>query len=144
MTARSTATDPVRDAIVAAMDRLLAGTPLRSSGRLSISQLAIEADVKRWHLTHQHLDLKELFQARVKAQNSTPAAFSKELSERDELKKKYDDLRQHCADLEERLRVYAAAINLLSLENAALSSREAGARVIPLPRAQEAPDSTSE
>ncbi|MEV5350756.1 hypothetical protein [Streptomyces achromogenes] len=47
--------DPVRAAILTAMDRLLAGTPLRSSGRLSVSQLAIEAGVKRWHLTHQHL-----------------------------------------------------------------------------------------
>ncbi|MFF7143022.1 hypothetical protein ACFZB5_17550 [Streptomyces nodosus] len=144
MTARSTTTDPVRDAILAAMDRLLAGTPLRASGRLSISQLAVEAGVKRWHLTHQHLDLKDLFQARVKAQGDTPEAFSKQLSERDELKKKYDDLRQHCADLEERLRVYAAAINLLSLENAALSGREAGAQVIPMPRLPGASEHTSQ
>ncbi|MFJ9707941.1 hypothetical protein [Streptomyces sp. NPDC101234] len=128
--------DPVRDAILAAMDRLLAGTPLRSTGRLSVSQLAIEADVKRWHLTHQHLDLKELFQARAKAQDSTPEAFSKKLSEHEALKKKYDELRQHTADLEERLRVYAAAVNLLALENAALTGREPDAHVIPLPRAQ--------
>ena len=51
-------------------------------------------------------------------------------------KKKYDELRQHCADLEERLRVYAAAVNLLALENAALTGREPDAHVIPLPRAQ--------
>ncbi|WP_030017974.1 hypothetical protein [Streptomyces monomycini] len=131
--------DPVRAAILAAMDRLLAGTPLRSSGRLSVSQLAIEARIKRWQLTHQHLDLKDLFQARVKAQGNTPEAFSKELSEHEKLKKKYADLRQHCADLEERLRVYAAAVNLLALENAALTGREPGARVIPLPRAQRLP-----
>ncbi|MBD9730106.1 hypothetical protein PV755_44755 [Streptomyces caniscabiei] len=124
----------VRAAILAAMDRLLAGTPLRSSGRLSVSQLAIEADVKRWHLTHQHLDLKELFQALVKAQNSTPEAFNHKLSEHEQLKKKYADLRQHCADLEERLQVYAAAINLLTLENATLHGRDAGARVIAMPR----------
>ncbi|MBZ6112741.1 MULTISPECIES: hypothetical protein [Streptomyces] len=128
--------DPVRDAILAAMDRLLAGTPLRSTGRLSVSQLAIEAGVKRWHLTHQHLDLKERFQARVKAQDSTPEAFSRKLSEYEALKKKYDELRQHSADLEERLRVYAAAVNLLALENAALTGREPDAHVIPLPRAQ--------
>ncbi|MYV45131.1 hypothetical protein GT031_05780 [Streptomyces sp. SID2888] len=116
------------------MDRLLAGTPLRSSGRLSVSQLAIEADVKRWHLTHQHVDLKEHFQARVKAQDSTPEAFSRKLSEHEQLKKKYADLRQHCADLEERLQVYATAINLLTLENAALTGRDAGARVLPIRR----------
>jgi hypothetical protein len=124
--------DPVRAAILAAMDRLLAGTPLRSSGRLSVSQLAIEADVKRWHLTHQHLDLKELFQARVKAQDSTPEAFNRKLSEHEQLKRKYADLRQHCADLEERLQVYAAAINLLALENASLSGRNVGAHVVPM------------
>ncbi|MDQ0956230.1 hypothetical protein QFZ66_000108 [Streptomyces sp. B4I13] len=131
--------DPVRAAILAAMDRLLAGTPLRSSGRLSVSQLAIEADVKRWHLTHQHLDLKELFQARVAAQNSTPEAFSRKLSEHEQLKKKYADLRQHCADLEERLQVYAAAINLLALENAAPSGRDSGARVVPIRRPNSTP-----
>lgn len=143
-TSRSGEGDPVRDALLAAMDRLLAGTPLRSSGRLSVSQLAIEAEVKRWHLTHQHLDLKELFQARVKAQDGTPAIFSKKLSEHEELKKRYDDLRQHCAGLEERLRVYATALNLLSLENAALSGREVGAQVIPLPRLPRTPEPTPE
>ncbi|MFE4758722.1 hypothetical protein ACFRIB_52770 [Streptomyces mirabilis] len=117
--------DPVRGAILTAMDRLLDGTPLRSRGRLSVSQLAVEAGVKRWHLTHQHLDLKELFQARVKTQDGTPEAFSRKLSEHEQLKKKYADLRQHCADLEERLQVYAAAINLLPLENESLSDREA-------------------
>ncbi|MFI9623092.1 hypothetical protein ACIG8S_29720 [[Kitasatospora] papulosa] len=128
--------DPVHGAILAAMDRLLAGTPLRSSGRLSVSQLAVEAGVKRWHLTHQHLDLKELFQARVKTQDGTPEAFSRKLSEHEQLKRKYADLRQHCADLEERLQVYAAAINLLALENDSLSGREAEARVLPLRKAQ--------
>ncbi|KUN90393.1 hypothetical protein AQJ67_44310 [Streptomyces caeruleatus] len=121
------------------MDRLLAGTPLRSSGRLSVSQLAIEADVKRWHLTHQHLDLKELFQARVKAQDSTPEAFSHKLSEHEQLKKKYADLRQHCADLEERIQVYAAAINLLALENPAVSASDVDARVVPMRRPESRP-----
>jgi hypothetical protein len=49
--------DPVRAAILAAMDRLLDGTPQQSEGRLSVSQLAAEVGVKRWHLTHQHTDL---------------------------------------------------------------------------------------
>jgi hypothetical protein len=79
--------DPVRRKILAAMDRLLDGTPLRSTGRMSVSQLAVEAGVERWHLTHQHVDLKELFQARVKAADSTPAAFAHELSELEKLKK---------------------------------------------------------
>jgi hypothetical protein len=72
--------------------------PLRSSGRLSVSQLAIEASVKRWHLTHQHLDLKELFQARVQAAASTPKAFAAQLSEHEDLKDKHAKLIAHCAD----------------------------------------------
>ena len=40
MTAPAKETDPVRKKILAAMDRLLTGTPLRSTGRLSVSQLA--------------------------------------------------------------------------------------------------------
>ncbi|SMD27399.1 hypothetical protein [Kibdelosporangium aridum] len=95
--------DPVRNAILAAIDRLLAGTPLRSTGRLSISQLAIEADVKRWHLTHQHLDLKELFQARVKAAGGAPAVFSRDLTDYEKLKAKHAKLLAHCTELEERL-----------------------------------------
>jgi hypothetical protein len=39
-------TDPQRMGILAAADRLLAGAPKRSSGNLSIVQLAIEANVK--------------------------------------------------------------------------------------------------
>ncbi|MFE2558307.1 hypothetical protein ACFXGT_20215 [Streptomyces sp. NPDC059352] len=77
-TASPSEDDPVRNAITAGMDRLLAGTPLRSTGRLSVSQLAVEASVKRWHLTHQHLDLKELFQARVKAQGKHPRGVQQE------------------------------------------------------------------
>lgn len=121
------------------MDRLLAGTPLRSSGRLSVSQLAIEAGVKRWHLTHQHLDLEEHFQARTKAQDSTPEAFSRKLSEHEQLKKKYAELRQHCADLEERLQVYATAINLLALENSAVKAGDADARVVLMRRPESTP-----
>lgn len=79
--------DTVRTAIMAAMDRLLTGTPVRCTGRLSVSQLALEAGVKRWYLTHQHLDLKYLFQARVKAADNTPAAFEKRLGDYDLLKR---------------------------------------------------------
>jgi AcrR family transcriptional regulator len=72
--------DPVRAAILAAMDRLLAGTPQRSEGRLSVSQLAAEADVKRWYLTHQHTDLKDLFQARVRQSQAGQAASARTAS----------------------------------------------------------------
>jgi len=53
------------DAITAAIERLLAGTPLRSSGALDIVTLAEEAGVKRNKLTHKHTDLKDLFYAEL-------------------------------------------------------------------------------
>ena len=118
--------DPIRRQIIAAMDRLLAGEPLRSSGRLSISQLAVEADVGRWHLTHQHVDLKELFQARVRNSDGAPAAFARRLSDYEKLKADHAKLLAHCAELEERLQLYATVINVLSLEQ---QSRERGAKV---------------
>ena len=36
---------PIRKRILTAPDRLLAGTPLRSTGRLSVSQLALHAGI---------------------------------------------------------------------------------------------------
>lgn len=114
--------DPIRTKILAAMERLLAGNPLRSTGRLSVSQLAVEAGVPRWHLTHQHVDLKEQFQARVANAEHTPAAFAQRLNEFDELKKVHAKLIAHCAELEERLLAYATVINLLSLEKEATNA----------------------
>ncbi|MGO4613565.1 hypothetical protein AB4305_16825 [Nocardia sp. 2YAB30] len=106
--------DPVRKKLLAAMDRLLDGKPLRSTGRLSVSQLAVEAGVGRWQLTHQHLDLKELFQARVKA--AVNAAGAGEPGELEKLRAEYADLRRHCAELEAQVQLYAGVINLLALE----------------------------
>lgn len=42
-------TDPTRNQIRAAMDRLLAGTPLRSDGALTVVALAAEAGIKGRH-----------------------------------------------------------------------------------------------
>ncbi len=50
--------DDERDAITAAIQRLLDGRPTRSTGALTTQQLAAEAGVKRWVLTHKHVDLK--------------------------------------------------------------------------------------
>lgn len=55
--------DDERQAITAAMQRLLAGKPLRSGGHLDVVTLAREAGVKRNKLTHKHPDLKDLFYA---------------------------------------------------------------------------------
>lgn len=120
--AAASETDPVRKKILAATERLLAGTPLRSTGRLSVSQLAVEADIARWHLTHQHTDLKEMFQARVKSAGAAAAASARQLGETEQLKARNAKLTGHCAELEEQLAQYAAVISLLQLEKAAADS----------------------
>lgn len=116
MSLSSAEADSTRKQILAAMDRLLAGEPLRSTGRLSVSQLAVEAGVERWHLTHQHVDLKELFQAKVRNADGAPAAFARRLSDYEKLKSDHAKLLAHCVELEERLEIYATVINVLSLE----------------------------
>ncbi|KAF5999100.1 hypothetical protein OG568_09220 [Streptomyces sp. NBC_01450] len=128
-------TDATRRAIIAAMNRLLAGTPKRSTGRLNVSQLAIEADVQRWHLTHQHQDLKDLFQARVAADEAKRVTHVREQDSYQELKKKHADLQKHARLLEERLQLYATAVNLLSRELQAVTERtEDTAKVRFMPR----------
>jgi hypothetical protein len=67
--------DAEREAIQAAMQRLLAGQPTRSTGALTILQLAAEAGVKRWVLTHKHSDLKDEFNRRKQEANGIPLAF---------------------------------------------------------------------
>ena len=114
--------DPVRKKILAAMDRLLDGRPLRSTGRMSVTQFAIEAGIQRWHLTHQHVDLKEVFQSPVQAASSTPAAFARDLSKFEKLKQTHVELVAHCTELEERIQLYSAVIDLLVLEKEAATS----------------------
>ena len=116
MTTDAAHNDPIRAQILAAMDRLLAGQPLRSTGRLSVSQLAVEANLPRWHLTHQHVDLKELFQAKVRNADGAPAAFARPLSDYQKLKEDHAKLLAHCAEIEQRLQLYATVINVLTLE----------------------------
>jgi hypothetical protein len=127
--------DPVRRAIIAAMNRLLTGTPQRSDGRLNISQLAVEADVKRWHLTHQHTDLKDLFQTQAANQDSKRSAHLRSADAFQNLQQEHAELQKRCRYLEGRLQIYATALNLLALENAAQSGQAAeAAKVRVLPR----------
>ncbi|MDH6436431.1 hypothetical protein M2158_004971 [Streptomyces sp. SAI-144] len=127
--------DPTRRAIISAMNRLFAGTPQRSNGRLNVSQLAIEANVKRWHLTHQHADLRQLFQTKATELETKRTSNVHSSDAFEELKKKHKELQAHCRILEARLQLYATTLNLLSLENAALSDRDAdAAKVRAMPR----------
>ena len=93
MNAQSSTAD--RDAIRAAIDRLLAGTPLRSNGSLTIVALADEANVKRHLLTHRHTDLKDEFYARLRTRGHVP---DNERKLRDDLSKALPSASNHLPD----------------------------------------------
>jgi chromosome segregation ATPase len=61
-------------AIAAAAGRLLAGTPLRPSGKLTVSALITESGLRR-DIVYEHAALVESFRARAKVQQSTPLAM---------------------------------------------------------------------
>ncbi len=122
-------TDPQRVAILAAADRLLAGTPRRSTGNLSVVQLAAEADLKYWIIAQKHTDLRDHFQRLAATARRSPVGASAN----DGLKSKYKELRQHCAGLEVLLQTYATVINELARENQVLRGQHAP-KVTPLKR----------
>lgn len=129
-------TDPQRKEILAAADRLLAGTPRYSSGNLSVVQLAVEARVKYWVVAQRHTDLRDHFQVLVRAAGRTRGAAHQTSTERDRLREERDQLRHHCAGLEELVRTYAVVVNELTIENQALRDqvRTPSATVTPLQR----------
>ncbi|MFD7017666.1 hypothetical protein [Streptomyces sp. NPDC059928] len=78
-----------RAALRAEADRLLAGTPLRStSGKLSASELLRESTLRRDVAYGDHKDLVEEFQARVRAQSATPSVMQELVDKCTELKVK--------------------------------------------------------
>ena len=117
-------TDRDRGQISAAMDRLLAGTPMRSDGALTVVSLAVEADVKRHVLTHRHTDLKDEFYARVRAQGRVPAS---EQELRDELKaarQKLAEAREENRQLKVSVEAFARIVNVITAENDRLTRRQ--------------------
>jgi hypothetical protein len=127
-------TDPQRGALLAAADRLLAGEPRHSSGNLSVVQLAIEAQLKYWVIAQKHTDLRDHFQQLAARAKEATRRTSDAEEESDTLAEKHAELQRHCRVLEERLALYATALNELALENEALREQatERRATVTPL------------
>ncbi|MFI7681015.1 hypothetical protein HFP15_36910 [Amycolatopsis sp. K13G38] len=113
-------TDPQRIAILDAADRLLAGTPQRSTGNLSTVQLAVEADVKYWVVAQKHPDLRDHFQQLARHARRTAAEFRNNHDPFTQLQRDHDALKKHCTGLERLIHTYAHVINELSSENQAL------------------------
>jgi 7-keto-8-aminopelargonate synthetase-like enzyme len=109
-----------RVAIRAAMERLLSGEPTNSTGALTVLQLAAEAGVKRWVLTHKHTDLREEFHARRIQANGVPAAYQHLHARLIDLTGRNEQLRADKAELEQQVAVYAQLIHELATANARL------------------------
>jgi glutaredoxin 2 len=116
-------TDEQRVEILAAADRLLAGTPIRSTGNLSVVQLATEAAVKYWVVAQKHTDLRDHFQQLTVHTRQTATSVRDNHDTHIRLQREPAALKAHCAGLEQLLQNYARVINELTLENEALRER---------------------
>ena len=133
--------DAVRRAIRDAMDRLFAGAPLYSDGKLTVKSLAVEAKVKRSVLTHKHTDLKDEFYAKVEAQGSMPAAMRVLHDEISVLKREREQDRADLREAVAKTKQFARVVQVLTLDNAKLEARLNGQapRVSPI-RGRTGPD----
>ncbi|MEV7779376.1 hypothetical protein [Kitasatospora sp. NPDC088351] len=131
--------DKERDSIRAAMDRLLAGTPLRSDGALTVVALAVEADVKRHVLTHRHTDLKDEFYAKVKATGNVPENERKLREELKQTKERLAEAIKENKRLQTEVDMFARVVNVLEVENDHLRNGQGRKRaaVVPLPTTPE-------
>jgi len=116
--------DTERATIRAAMQRLLTGTPTRSTGALTVVQLAAEAGVKRWVLTHKHPDLRKEFEDQRHTANGIPAAFQNIQARATDLQTANQRLRNENARLAEQIAVYAQVIHELSTKLAWLRATD--------------------
>ena len=109
-----TAAPDERDRIRAAMERILAGTPERSNGALTVVALAQEADVP---LTQRHTDLKTEFYQHVQERGGPSELETRLRGIIAKLRKTIDnknrELEQFRADVPALVRV----VNQLTLEN---------------------------
>lgn len=105
-----------RTAIRAAMQRLLAGQPRNSTGALTVLQLAAEAGVKRWALTHKHPDLRTEFEEQRDKVNGIPQAFQYLKARAVDFEAENTRLRTEKNELSKRVDTYAQVIHELATE----------------------------
>ncbi len=113
-------TDPQRVGILAAADRMLSGKPQRCNGNLSVSQLAVEANVKYWVVAQKHTDLRDHFQRLAVAARQAAAAHDDDNNPIVQLRRRNAELAAQCDSLARLVQQYAVVINELTLENSRL------------------------
>ncbi|MCY0950453.1 hypothetical protein [Streptomyces sp. H27-S2] len=99
------------------MERLLAGTPLRSTvGKLTGTELITECRLRRDVVYGDHKDLVDEFRARAKAQNFTPQVLQNMAAENAALREALAKTKADLASGRERVRALRRAAAELSLE----------------------------
>lgn len=116
-----------RQVIRDAMERILGGAPIRSSGALNIVTLAQEAGVKRHLLTHRHTDLRDEFYDRVRSQGKVPASEVALREKIADLEATVAKLRASNAHLTDQVAVLRRMNNVLQVEK--LRAEQAAASV---------------
>jgi hypothetical protein len=124
-----------RARIRAAMDRILAGTPKRSNGALTIVALALEADVPRNALTQRHTDLKNEFYERITERGAPSEVETRLRTTIAKLKETITNKNAELKKLRSDVPALVRAANQLTLENQQLHERGANpnANVVPFP-----------
>lgn len=123
-----------RAALQAAADRLLDGTPLRSETcRLTVTELLRESGLRRDVVYSDHKDLVEEFQARVRAQNHTPALARSLTEENTQLKQKLAETMSSLAKEREVTAALRRLVSELDLELHAAAEGAGSARITSLP-----------
>jgi hypothetical protein len=124
-----------RAQIRAAMDRILAGTPERSNGALTVVALAIEAGVPRNALTQRHTDLKAEFYQRIKERGGNNEDEARLRAANAKLRKSLSARGKELAQARADIR----AVNQLTTEIQQLRDAQPrhgrGSAVVPFPRA---------
>ncbi|MGW2917794.1 hypothetical protein ACWDBF_08010 [Streptomyces angustmyceticus] len=124
-----------RNRIRAAMDRILAGTPERSNGALTIVALATEAGVPRNALTQRHLDLKAEFYDKVRARGEIPDSEKRLRQQIVKLKELREADKAAITRLQTDLEAVVRVVHQLTVENrqlrTELTTPDARVRVLP-------------
>lgn len=105
--------------LMAAMVRVLSGRPVNATpGDLTITAVAIESGLKRHHLTHKHVDLKDLFyQLRDHHQNPVKDDAEQLRTEIVDLKRRLIEANAQRRKWKAIAEAYARSIHLLTVEN---------------------------
>lgn len=126
-----------RQVIRDAMDRLLNGLPLYSTGKLTVKSLAEEAQLKRWLLTHRHTDLQDEFRARVARRGHVTPAVQELRSKNGDLEQRVSTLARDLRRERETVKRLERVVHVLTLQLEQARQADAShAKVRPLRRGQ--------